>query len=140
MPKSGKRDMLISLDKVSGITEGSIYPDFDGFARLHAHNKPYSEPDPQGYLQRGVEVHQRGDLDYNRAIQRKPDLAESYAGRGEAWLHLSEWERAKFDLTTARDMEVNIITTFHNDYASVPDFERIIDIKLPADIAAMLTP
>ena len=75
--KSGKGDMLTSLDKVSGITEGSIYPDFDGFARLHAHNKPYIEPDPQGYLQRGVEVHQRGDLedaidDYDEVIS-SPD-------------------------------------------------------------------
>ena len=61
--KSGKGDMLTSLDKVSGITEGSIYPDFDGFARLHAQNKPYVEPDPQDHLQRGHEVHQRGDLD-----------------------------------------------------------------------------
>jgi hypothetical protein len=61
--KSGKEDILTSLDKVSGITEGGIYPDFDGFASLHAHNKPYVEPVPQGYLQRGVEAHQRGDVD-----------------------------------------------------------------------------
>ncbi len=61
--KSGKGDMLTSLEKVSGISEGSIYPDFDGFARLHAQNKPYTDPDPQGHLRRGVEVHQRGDLD-----------------------------------------------------------------------------
>lgn len=61
--KSGKGDMLTSLDKVSGITEGTIYPDFDGFARLHAQNKPYVEPDPQDHLQRGVEAHQRGDLE-----------------------------------------------------------------------------
>ena len=61
--RSGKGDMLTSLDKVSGITEGSIYPDFDGFARLHAHNKPYVEPDLQDDLQRGHEVHQRGNLD-----------------------------------------------------------------------------
>ena len=61
--KSGKGDMLTSLDKVSGITEGSIYPDFDGFARLHAQNKPDVGLDPQVYLQRGIEAHQRGDLD-----------------------------------------------------------------------------
>ena len=77
--KGGKGDMLTSLDKVSGITEGSIYPDFDGFARLHAQNKPYVEPDPQDYLQRGSEVHQRGDLDdaidrYDEAISlRNPE-------------------------------------------------------------------
>ena len=61
--ESGKGDMLTSLEKVSGITEGSIYPDFDGFARLNAQNKPYVEPDPQDHLQRGHEVHQRSDLD-----------------------------------------------------------------------------
>ena len=55
--------MLTSLDKVSGITEGSIYPDFDGFARLHAQNKSDVGLDPQVYLQRGIEAHQRGDLD-----------------------------------------------------------------------------
>ena len=61
--KSSKEDVLTSLDKVSGISEGSIYPDFDGFARLHAQNKSYTEPNPQGSLQRGIEAHQRGDLD-----------------------------------------------------------------------------
>ena len=61
--KGGKGDILTSLDKVSGITEGTIYPDFDGFARLHAQNKPYVEPDPQDYLQRGSEVHLEGRLD-----------------------------------------------------------------------------
>ncbi len=43
--KSVKQDILKSLDKLSGITEASMFPDFDGFARLHAHNKPYIESD-----------------------------------------------------------------------------------------------
>ena len=55
--------MLTSLDKVSGITEGSIYPDFDGFARLHAQNRPDVGLDPQDHLQRGVEAHLEGRLD-----------------------------------------------------------------------------
>ena len=61
--KSQKSEILKSLDKVSGITEASIFPDFYGFARLHAHDKRYIEPDVQGSLQRGVEAHQRGNLD-----------------------------------------------------------------------------
>ena len=61
--KGGKGDMLTSLDKVSGITEGSIYPDFDGFARLHAQNKPDLGLDPQVHLQQGVEAHLEGRLD-----------------------------------------------------------------------------
>ena len=50
--ESSKQKILKSLDKLSGITEASVFPDFDGFARLHAHNKPYIESDipggPQG--------------------------------------------------------------------------------------------
>ena len=71
--KSSKGDILTYLDKVSGITEGSIYPDFDGFARQHAHNKPYIEVDPQDLMQRGVEAYLEGRLDdaidrYNEVI------------------------------------------------------------------------
>lgn len=43
--ESSKQEILKSLDKLSGITEASMFPDFDGFARLHAHNKPYIESD-----------------------------------------------------------------------------------------------
>lgn len=61
--KSGKGNMLTSLEKVSGIDEGSIYPDFDGFARLHAHNKCHVEPGALSSVQHGIEVHQKGELD-----------------------------------------------------------------------------
>ena len=50
----GKKTLLTSLDGISGITEASIYPDFDGFASQHAWNKPYSAPDAQDNVQRGV--------------------------------------------------------------------------------------
>ena len=50
----GKEDILTSLDKRSGITEASLFPDFDGFARLHAWNKPYIAPEAHDIVQRGV--------------------------------------------------------------------------------------
>ena len=59
----GKGDLLTSLDRISGITEASIYPDFDGFARQHAWNKPYSAPDAQDNVQRGVGALQGDKLD-----------------------------------------------------------------------------
>ncbi len=61
--KSSKPKILESLEQLSDITEASMYPDFDGFARLHAHNKSYIEPDALDLMQRGVEVHQRGEVD-----------------------------------------------------------------------------
>ena len=37
-------------------------------------------------------------------------------------------------------MGADIIASFHNDYESVPDFEGKHEVKLPEDIAEMLTP
>ena len=73
-------------------------------------------------------------------IQLKPDLAEAYCNRGEAWLHLREWHKAKSDLMDAENMGLDIIASFHNDYASVEDFEQKTGIQLPEDIIALLTP
>ena len=215
--RNSKQDILISLDNISGINEVNIYPDFDGFARLHAHNKTYVEPDAQDYLQRGIEAQQNGNLDdaieyytevirldpadtstisvarysrgvayiekgeadlaiedYNIVIQYDPNYAHAYNSRGYAYrkkgdnehavkdydeaiqinpnnvlfynnrilalLQLYEWEKAKSDLTIAKNMGVDIITLFRNSYSNVADFEQQHNVKLPEDIAAMLTP
>ena len=96
------------------------------------------------YNNRGLAYHGKGDYeraisDYSKAIALKPDYAEAYCNRGEARLHLKLWEEAKRDLKTARDKGIDIIDSFNNDYESVADFESKTGIKLPADIAEMLT-
>ena len=245
--KSCKSEILRALESSTSILEASIYPDFDGFARLHAQNKPYIEPDVQGYLQSGISAQMenklddaityysevislqpdssilakaytargsiyadkreydlaiadwtkaielapedaevyynrgtaygdKGELDkaiqdYNKAIDLDPedDIAynnrgvayhnigdfaaaiedysksieldphsNTYCNRGEAWLHLKEWQKAKADLMKAKDMGNDIIASFQNDYESVKDFEAKTGIKLPEDIAALL--
>jgi tetratricopeptide (TPR) repeat protein len=96
------------------------------------------------YHNRGVAYGQRGNFecaieDYNRAIELKSDLARSYAGRGMVRLHLREWDKARTDLSIARDMGIDIVALFHNDYKNVEAYERANRVKLPEDIAAMLT-
>ena len=57
-----------------------------------------------------------------------------------ALLNLKKWEKAKADLTTATELQKNIvIDNFGKDYENVEDFEQKHNIKLPKDIAAMLT-
>ena len=246
--KSSKSKILASLDNSASITEASIYPDFDGFARLHAQNKPYIEPNVNSYLLRGFKAQMENNLDdaityynavislepdpsilaktltirgliylskreydlaitdwtkaieldpddavaylnlgvvyagkrdfeaaiadynkaidlapenasaynnrgvayagkrdfeaaiadYNKAIDLAPEDADVYCNRGEAWLHLKEWKKAKGDLTTAKDMDYDIIESFQNDYESVEDFEAKNEVKVPEDIAALL--
>ncbi len=96
------------------------------------------------YNNRGMAYGDKGDYDhaiedFNRVIQLNPDYALAYNNRGEAWLHLQEWDKAKADLTTARDKGADIIASFHNDYKNVEAYERANRVKLPEDIAAMLT-
>ena len=96
------------------------------------------------YNNRGGAYSRKGEYvlaiaDYSKTIQINPDFVAAYNNRGEAWLHLKEWEKARSDLTAARERGVDIITAFRNDYESVADFEQKNGIKLPPDIAAMLT-
>ena len=97
------------------------------------------------YNNRGVSYSKKGEFDnaikdFDKVIQLQPNSVETYNNRGEVWLHLQEWEKAKSDLMTAKNMGINIITSFHNDYASVEDFEQKTGIQLPENIAALLTP
>ena len=99
----------------------------------------------QAYNNRGLIVHQaRGDYDlaiadYDIAIALDRGHALAYYNRGEAYLHLKRWEEARRDLQTPRDRGIDIIALFNIDYESVAAFKRKTGIKLPADIAEMLT-
>ena len=91
--KNSKASILTSLEKSGGITEARMFPDFDGFAQLRAHDRLYVEHDALGYLQRGIEAHKERKLDeaikhYANAIDLQPDshiLARAYNNRGNAY-------------------------------------------------------
>ena len=99
--------------------------------------------DAKIYSNLGAAYLRKGNLkkaidNHNTAIKLQPGFAEFYSNRGEAWLHLKEWEKAKADLTVAKDMGIDIIASFHNDYKSVEDFEQKNGVRLPEDIADIL--
>ena len=76
--------------------------------------------------------------DFTRAIQMEPGQKIYYCNRGEAWVHLAEWEKARADLAIAGAMGMDIVASFRNDYEDVADFERRNDTKLPDEIATTL--
>jgi tetratricopeptide (TPR) repeat protein len=92
--KSSKETILISLGKSSGITEARMFPDFEGFARLRAHDRQYIESDAQDYLQRGILAHQEGRVNdaivyYDEAASLQPDnytLASALYHRARTFL------------------------------------------------------
>ena len=98
---------------------------------------------PEAYYTRGLAYESQGELnraieDYTTAIALRPDNADVYYNRGEAWLHLQEWEKAKADLVAAKDMGMDIVAAFRNDYRNTAAFERKHKVKLPKDIVALV--
>ena len=77
--------------------------------------------------------------DCNKALALDPNLTFLYYNRSIVWLRLSKWTNARSDLTVARSKGFNIATSFQEMYGSVEAFERQFRVKLPADIASMLT-
>ena len=97
----------------------------------------------EAYYTRGLTYDRKGELNraienYTKAIALKPDDADVYYNRAEAWLHLRKWEKAKADLGTAKDLGLDIVAAFRNDYRNVAAFERKHQVKLPKDIITLV--
>lgn len=141
--QSAKKDLLKTLDKLAGITDATIYPDSDGFARLHVQNNPDFKPDSQGYLQRGIEVHQKGEREeaityYTTVISPPPDetaeppdkdiLAWAHHHRGIAYLSEKPSESAVDlaieDFTEAIQLKTEIIGSITENPAKTGRLER----------------
>ena len=144
---SSKEAILKSLAEISDVTEASMFPDFDGFARLHAHDKPYIEPDARGHLQRGIEAYQRRKLDdaiayYTKVIELDPTdtsiVAQAYYNRGGAYHGKRKFEHAIADYTRAIDLKPDFDVAYNDrglaynnlrDYNNaINDFDRAIEI------------
>ena len=84
----------------------------------------------------------RAVQDYSKAMKLSQGDTAAYAcySRGIAWLRLGEWEKARSDLAITENAGLNLATAFRSlGYAEVTDFEQGNDVRLPEDIAAMLT-
>ena len=77
--------------------------------------------------------------DYDTAIKLNPQLAPVYYNRAEAWLHQKEWDKAKADFKTAKRLGVDITAMFHNSYKDVETYQKNRLVKLPEDLALLLT-
>ena len=76
--------------------------------------------------------------EYTHALSIRPNKA-AFANRAFALLCLSQWDSARSDLLSARNMGMNLVSAFRADYADVAAFEKAHDVKLPQDIADMVS-
>ena len=95
------------------------------------------------YYNRGTAYYKKGEVDpaiqdFDKAIELNPEYAEAYYNRGGMWLYLKDWQKAKADLTAAKDMGIDIAALLHINNKSVEDFEAKNKVKVPEDIADLL--
>lgn len=146
--KRNKQKILESLEQLSDITEASMYPDFDGFARLHAHDKPYIESNARSYLRRGNEAQKNGNSDdaisyYTEVIRLAPAhpgiVAEAHNNRGIAYDGEGEVDRAIEDYSKSIELKSdfdhvyfnrgNAYHTKHDYDRAIADFTKAVELK-----------
>lgn len=103
--KNRKKDILTELEQASGITEGRLFPDFDGFARLRSVETQYTQLLDHEYRERGNKQFQNHDFkasitSYDHAIDLDPNYADAYYRRGLAKHHDEQYESAISDFDT----------------------------------------
>ncbi len=146
-----KQPLLEHLRKYHAVFAETIYNDIYGFIRTqNIHRSAYTEfyigfnhqdkgrkaTDPE----EKQKEYQESIEHYDKAIELNAEFKQAYCNRGEALLHLRKWEKAEADLITAKEMGLDIIASFRNDYTDVEEFKNINGFELPEDIAEMLTP
>ena len=127
---------------------GVAYADKGDFDNTIVNFTKAIELDPdyaEAYHNRGATYGKKGELNsaivnFTKVIELDPDYDEAYYNRGIIQLYLQEWENFRSDVSAARDVGIDIAIRFRNVFGSVANFERITGIRLPEDIAAMLTP
>ena len=97
------------------------------------------------YINRGNARLINGELelaiqDCTAAIRLEPNSPIAHFNRGLGELFFSCYGEAKRDLRAAQDLGYGVATSFHCEYGTITDIEGKYDIRVPADIAAMLVP
>ena len=78
--------------------------------------------------------------EHEQALSPGADPAKAHFNRAIVWLRLSEWEKARTDLTAANDGGLDVAAIFIETYNDAGDFEDAFGVELPPDIADILDP
>lgn len=98
-----KEEILKSLEQFSHITGDILFPDFEGFALQHSHDKPYRFPN---YYKLGNQAYQRNQDDdailfYTISIRMNPQDENPYAMRAMAKVRKNLYEESIKDFDDA---------------------------------------
>lgn len=147
--ESCKKDILLELERASGITQAMLFPDFDGFARLHREDTPYTEPVASGFLNRGLQAFEEGRYDeaithWDKAIELGHQDSETYRWRAVAKSIFERDEEAIDDYNKTIEIEPGwdayyeraiIFLRLKRYQQAIADFSAMIEIEPSRGVA-----
>ena len=114
-----KKDILIELQRVSGITEDKLFPDFEGFAWVNREAAPYTELTPSALKEQGNRAFENEEYDaaigdFSRAIDKDSNDVEAYNLRGRTYTWCDDNEKALADFAEAENIDPDNAETYFN--------------------------
>ena len=116
--KCKKEDIRTELERVSGLTEIRLFPDFEGFASLRDDRTPYTPLSADEYMMRANQAIRRDKFeeaidDYDMAIYRRPNDALIHYQRGFAKAQAEQYEDAIKDYNEAIQLNSSYTSAYH---------------------------
>lgn len=110
--EGSKQDILVELKKVSEITKDSLFPDFEGFARVRSEEVLYTELTFSEFKEQGILAHEGKNYkdaiaNFDKALNLNDTDHELHYLRGKAKYYLSLFSEAIEDYTTAIRLNPN---------------------------------
>ena len=137
-----KEKILLELERFSNISEDTLFPDFEGFARLNAHNIQYALPN---YRRIADEAYQKDDYptaiaNYVDAIRLDPDDSWLYYMRGNANLGQRLYDEAIADYDEAIHLSPDFAEAYYWQGRAKHSLERYDEAIADYDEAIQLLP
>ena len=143
--EKNKQNILLELERVSGITQAMLFPDFDGFARLYSEDVLYTELSALDYEEYAFEAYYSDQYEeaiknYDMAIKLSPQNASLYQWRGRVKNSMKQYKDAIVDFDKAIEIDSKKSQAFYfrglakyrlkRHRESITDFDKAIEINL----------
>lgn len=132
--EKSKESILTELKQASGITEGMLFPDFDGFAWLRREGMEYIQLLDYEYRERAAKrfenkKYKESIADYNMAIDLDPDYADAYYRRGLARYRDGQYESAISDFDRFIRKDPNYAEAYYDRANAYWSLDRLAEAK-----------